>query len=139
MSWTYEQSTGRLYDDAGQVQGRGYSGQPPHTNKPEDEGLEGKGPIPCGKWFVTGVQYDNPKLGPFVLILEPDDATRSRVAALGRDPSSFRMHGERLEPPAGFASDGCIIQVRLVREMVYNSPDKQIDVIKQVPQEEVNV
>ena len=135
MSWQYEQSTGRLLAPTGTVQGRGYSGQPPYTNDPSAEGLEGKGPIPCGVWFVSGVEYDNPKLGQFVLILTPDAATRARVLALGRDPDSFRMHGEKLEPPPGFASDGCIVQVRLVREMVNDSPDKQINVVSTIPEE----
>jgi hypothetical protein len=131
--WTYEQATGRLIGPEGTTQGVGYSGQPPHKNVPEDEGLEGLGPIPCGCWIVTGVE-DSPTLGEFVLILTPDAATRARVLALGRNPDTFRMHGERLAPPAGFASDGCIIQIKAVRQMVFGSADKQINVVKGITQ-----
>lgn len=130
MAWTYQQNSGRLIDPSGTVVGVGYSGQPPHTNVPTDEGLEGLGPIPCGVWNKASVEWENAKLGPFVVVLAPDDATRARVIALGRDPDSFRMHGERLSPaPAGFASNGCIVMIRTVREEFWNSPDAVLNVI----------
>ena len=132
MSWLYSQSSGSLVDPTGTLQGKGYSGQPPHTNVPADEGLEGLGPTPCGMWEVVAVIEDHPTLGPFVLVLRPDSATRTRVVALGRDPDSFRCHGERLQPPPGYASDGCMIQVRLVRELLWNSVDKWISVVPQL-------
>jgi hypothetical protein len=130
MAWTYQQNSGRLSDPNGALQGVGYSGQPPHTNAPADEGLEGLGPIPRGIWTKKSVEWDNPKLGPFVIVLEPDETTRARIVTLGRDPDSFRMHGERLPPaPPGFASDGCIVQIRQVRENFWNSPDPVLEVV----------
>lgn len=133
MSWTYEQLTGKFTDPSGTLQGKGYSGQPPYTNKPDSEGLEGLGPIPVGMWEATSVIAEHPKLGPFVIVLRPDEVTREKVIALGREPDSFRVHGERMKPPPGYASDGCIIQIRTVRELYWNSLDKWIQVVAQAP------
>jgi hypothetical protein len=126
--WLYHQNTGWLNDPSGQDIWQGYSGQPPHVNVSADEGLEGLGPIPSGTWLVTEVFQEHPKLGPFVLVLEPDEPTRARVILLGRDPDSFRMHGERSIPPSGYASDGCIIMPRSVRELVWDNADHEISV-----------
>ena len=127
MSWNYSQATGRLTDPAGAFAGVGYSGQPPYVNDGAAENIACKGPIPCGMWEVVGAE-DSPTLGPLTLILSPDAATRSKVLGYGRDPDTFRMHGERLEPPPGFASDGCLVQIRTVRLSVYQSTDKWIQV-----------
>jgi hypothetical protein len=48
------------------------------------------------------------------------------------------MHGERTKPPAGFASDGCIIMPRQVRMECWNSNDHDLQVIHQQPQLPVN-
>lgn len=133
MSWTYNIPSGRLIDPTGTLCGVGYSGQPPHTNVVADQGLESLGPIPSGQWLAVSVEYNNPKLGPFVIVLRPDDATRAKVIALGRDPDSFRMHGERLEPPFGFASDGCVVAIRVLRELFWNSPDRWLTVTEAIP------
>lgn len=129
MAWIYEQLTGRFTDPLGVLQGKGYSGQPPHSNKPEDEGLVGLGPIPKGDWMATGVEMTTTSHGPFVIVLSPDPTTRIKVNALGRDSNSFRIHGERLAPPPGYASDGCIILSRDVRELFWRSLDHDVQVI----------
>ena len=133
MTWTYNQRTGELSDPEGVIRGTGYSGQPPHSNKPQDEGLLGLGPIPCGDWTATGVEMTTTSHGPFVIVLAPDATTRIRVKALGRDPDSFRIHGERITPPPGYASDGCIIQPRSVRELFWNSTKHDVQVISGEP------
>jgi Protein of unknown function (DUF2778) len=107
----------------------GYSGQPPHKNFPADEGLEGLGPIPAGVWKMTAMVPESAKHGPDVIVLEPDEETRLRIVTLGRDPDSFRMHGERLNGPPGFASDGCIIMPRTVRMACWNSTDHDLTVM----------
>ena len=122
MPKTYRQSSGVLMNPAGAIMGTGYSGQPPHTNVPADEVLEGLGPIPCGNWTMVSLEQ-SPKLGPDVIVLEPDAETRARILAMPRDPDSFRIHGEREEPPPGFASDGCIILTHTCRMLCWQSVD----------------
>jgi hypothetical protein len=135
MPWIYSQSSGQLYDPEGQPIGPpGYSGQPPHTNDPTSEGIVNKGVTPCGRYKISAMILNTAAHGPFVLVLMPDDATRARIIALGRDPDSFRMHGERIEPPPGYASDGCIIEEHAVRVEVWNEheEDDLLDVVAQV-------
>ena len=129
MSWTYEITSGKLYSDTGELLDIGYSGQPPHVNDFAAVGEVGIGPIPAGSWRISGLEWDNPKLGPFVLILEPNEATMAHVISLNRDPGSFRIHGERVEPPAGYASDGCLIFPRSIREQIWNSGDHELDTV----------
>jgi Protein of unknown function (DUF2778) len=127
---TYFQINGVIADPSGNVEGQGYSGQPPYTNDPGAEQIEGKGPIPRGLWHMKELIAQHPTLGPDVIVLEPDADTRAYVIGLGRDPNSFRVHGERLEPPPGFASDGCIIADRDVRVgKLWQSPDHDIQVV----------
>lgn len=126
MPWTYQQATGCFTDPNGAIKAICYSGHPPEKNNPSSEALEGLGPIPKGQWTATSVIAQHPKLGPFVIVLQPDDETFARVAAYGRDPTSFRIHGERVNPPYGLASDGCIIASRDIREIYWNSDDRQI-------------
>ena len=126
---TYQQSTGIWQDATGETLGVGYSGQPPHTNVASDEGLEGLGPIPAGSWTMTGVELETPLHGPYVIVLAPHPDTRARILAMPRDPDSFRIHGERFKPPAGFASDGCIILSRSEREAIWNSGDHELQVV----------
>jgi hypothetical protein len=121
--WTYDQLTGNLTNSAGELAAKAYSGQPPHTNDPSAEGEVGIGPIPRGGWTITGVEMETAAHGPYVLVLSPDITTRARVITLGRDPDSFRIHGERLVPPPGYASDGCIVVSRDVREAIWASND----------------
>jgi hypothetical protein len=111
-------SDGTLYHDGARI-GRGFSGQPPHTNKPGDEGKKDLGPIPRGYWTVTGRPYDSALLGPFVLALEPKPGTE----VFGR--SAFRIHGDSKSQP-GYASHGCICLDRSLRETIWNSSDRDL-------------
>jgi hypothetical protein len=132
MSWTYEQISGRLYKDDGELIGKGYSGHPPHRNDPSAEGIADVGPIPTGCWYVMLLELETEKHGPYVLVLEPDDATRTKVLFYHRDPTSFLMHGDSIENP-GEASDGCIVQARSSREAVWQSLDHIINVVDRIP------
>lgn len=129
MSWLYEQLTGNFIDPIDVLQGKGYSGQPPYKNVPTAENLANLGPIPTGTYMATGVELSDPKLGPYVIVLDPDANTTAKIISYGRIPSTFRIHGERIEPPPGYASDGCIIQSRDVRELFWNSNDHEIVVV----------
>lgn len=128
MSWDFRQASGCMTDPVGAIKGVGYSGHPPYVNLPSAESIVDKGPIPSGMWEMVELIEHHEKLGPKVIVLRPDDETRARVLAMGRDPDSFRCHGERIEPPAGFASDGCIIQGEPVRMLMWGSEDRWIHV-----------
>jgi hypothetical protein len=127
--WTWEISTGTLYDDLMNSFAKGYSGFPPYTNDLSAQNKIMIGPIPEGNWTMTGVEENNPKLGPFVIVLEPDGETTVSVAAMGREPDTFPIHGERKEPPPGYASDGCIILPRQIREQIWSSTDHDLKVV----------
>lgn len=119
MSWRWEQSTGHLYQND-QYLASGYSGFPPHVNKPDDEAVKGLGPIPKGRYHI-GAPYDSPNVGPFALPLEayPETVTFGR--------GDFRIHGDSRITP-GSASHGCIILPRQVREVIAASSDKVLEV-----------
>ncbi len=129
MPWKYDQAAGTFTDPTGTLQGKGYSGHPPHTNDPAAEGLESKGPIPKGNWYAVGVEEHTTEHGPFVVVLRPDLNTLQKVVALGREPSTFRIHGERVAPPPGLASEGCIILDRQMRELFWANIDHDIQVV----------
>jgi hypothetical protein len=131
VSWTYEISSGKMYSDAGELLDIGYSGQPPHVNDFSAVGEVGIGPIPAGSWEIKGPE-DSPKTGPYTLTLVPNEATMAHVISLNRDPVSFRIHGERAQPPPGYASDGCIILPRAIREQIWNSGDHELDTVAQL-------
>ena len=126
MSWTYQQASGCFTDPNGAIQAVAYSGNGPDKNNPASEALEGHGPIVRGLWTAVSVIAEHPHLGPFVIVLEPDDETRAKVLAYGRDPDSFRIHGERVNPPYGEASDGCIVTSRDIRQLFWQSGDREV-------------
>ena len=128
MSWTYEQSTGRLIDPTGTLQGKGYSGQPPHDNDPNSQFIPNMGPIPEGMWQAVELIPESVKHGPFVIRLEPYPQTQT----FGR--SGFLMHGERIEPPPGLASDGCIVISPDVRHLFWDSTDHDLEVVDAITQ-----
>lgn len=120
--WTYEQATGKLSRD-GEVVATGYSGAPPEgKNNPAMQEMHNVGPIPRGTWKVTGLTLTRTDHGPFVLHLTPQDGTDT----FGR--AGFLMHGDSIEHP-GTASEGCIIMPREVRELVWASGDKELEVV----------
>jgi hypothetical protein len=127
MTWTFEQSTGRLIDPDGNVAASGYAGgncgnNPEGKNNPNLQHEHSVGPLPAGVYTFT--QYvDHAHLGPFTILLEPDPDNEM----FGR--SAFRMHGDSMSHP-GCASEGCIIMPRHVREAVFASDDHTITVVR---------
>jgi hypothetical protein len=123
--WKYQQSTGQLTHN-GQLAGVGYSGYGDDKNQPNDESIKDLGPIPCGLYSIGVPECAPPEPagphGPFVLPLTPDQGN----AMFGR--AGFLIHGDSIEAP-GFASRGCMIFGRLVREAIAASGDFALAVI----------
>lgn len=124
--WTYDQSTGELRDKTGALVTRGYSGKGRGENNPALEKERGIGPIPRGKWRMQSV-YNSTSVGPFAIVLWSEDGTPDdRDDRTGR--SAFRIHGDSIRAP-GTASKGCIILPRAVREKMWRSGDRLIEVV----------
>jgi hypothetical protein len=120
--WIFEQNSGFLIDPTGQkLYPPGYAGHGDGKNNPAMQDVKDVGPLPCGDYDI-GEPYDNPHTGPYTMDLTPDPSNDM----FGRD--LFRMHGDSIENP-GLASDGCIIQIRAIREKVGTSTDKKLRVI----------
>ena len=125
--WVYHQKSGKLVN-TGVLIATGYSGQPGFKNGPTKQGVVAKGPIPRGKWKMTGVRLSHPKLGPYVITLLADDVkfddTHDETSR-----SAFRIHGDSVKNP-GTASHGCIILPRAIRELMWKSKDHNLEVVE---------
>lgn len=115
--WLYEQATGNLGADA-----HGYSGYGMGRNNPAMQSRPGLGPIPRGRWAMVALRYQTEEHGPFVIVLEPLHGTET----FGR--SGFLIHGDSLKSP-GDASHGCLVFSRDVRERLWASADRVIEVV----------
>lgn len=113
----FSQSAGTFLTVIGQSY-KAYAGHGDGKNNPAMEGVRGVGPLPRGKYRASEMFENHPHVGQFALHLTPDDETRARIVALGRDPDSFFCHGDSREHP-GEASDGCIILPVNVRLFVW--------------------
>lgn len=138
MSWRYEQRTGRLLHQ-GELVAIGYSGaddgdgvlEPGEgRNAPEREDQRNVGPIPRGQWMIQGRPFFSELRGPYCLRLVPAPDTDTH----GR--SAFLIHGDSKKKP-GTASHGCIILPRAVRERIWTSGDRYLEVVEGVAQEVV--
>jgi len=124
--WTWDQSAGRLSRNG--ETWNGYSGKGRGKNNPSLQGVQGVGPLPRGRWKIVG-RYDSKSVGPCTLTLfaadepVPDDVHE----ATGR--SAFRIHGDSVRAP-GTASKGCIILPRAVREAIWRSGDRDLEVVE---------
>ena len=117
--WTWDQSAG-LLTRAGRSW-RGYSGAARGKNNPAMQAAVGVGPIPQGRWTITG-RHDSVNTGACTLVLTPNTGTET----FGR--SAFRIHGDSIAHP-GNASHGCIILPRAVRDAIWASGDRALNVI----------
>lgn len=125
FAWTYVQQSGELSQD-GKPLAIGYSGAKEGKNNPALETVRNLGPIPCGRWIITGAPVDTPEHGPYVLRLEPARETQTHAR------TGFLIHGDSRANP-GSASQGCIILPRAVREQVWRSGDRELLVIAGKP------
>jgi hypothetical protein len=117
--WTWDQSAG-LLSRAGK-NWRGYSGAGRGRNNPAMQAAVGVGPIPQGRWTIAGRRH-SANTGPCTLVLTPEPETET----FGR--SEFRIHGDNIARP-GTASHGCIILPRAVRDAIWASGDRALEVI----------
>lgn len=125
FAWTYAQNSGELQQD-GKPVATGYSGAGAGKNNPALQSVPNVGPIPQGDWTITGPPVDTPNHGPYVLKLNPAAGTET----FGR--GGFLMHGDSKEHP-GCASHGCLILPRSVREQVWTSGDRELEVRAGIP------
>ena len=125
--WTWRQKDGALYRN-GALVSKGYSGKGRGVNNPALQGVQGIGPIPRGKWKIMN-RYDSASVGPYALTLwKADDAKFDDFdQATGR--GAFRIHGDSIRAP-GTASKGCIILPRAIREMIWKSGDRDLEVVE---------
>jgi hypothetical protein len=119
--WKFQQCDGKLFNGQGACAGSGYSGAPGYVDNPADEQLKNEGPLPVGIYTITE-PYMNPKTGPYTMNLVPDPSNEM----FGR--GDFRIHGDSIKEP-GTASEGCIVLARVLRELIWNSGDHQIQVV----------
>lgn len=83
----------------------GYSGTGAGRNNPSSQGQANIGPIPQGSYSV-GSTYNSSRTGPNTMILTPNASTSQNITGSGRDPNSFRIHGNNA---SNDASHGCVI------------------------------
>jgi len=127
FAWTYSQKTGELHHDGRHV-ADGYSGAGAGKNNPPMQSVADTGPIPRGDWTISGPPADTKDHGPYVMRLEPAAHTET----FGR--SGFLLHGDSKESP-GCASQGCVILPRAVREDIWNSGDRELQVVSGIPRQ----
>jgi hypothetical protein len=125
LAWTYAQKTGELQQDGEHV-AIGYSGAGEGKNNSDMQNVPNVGPIPRGEWTISGPPIETRDHGPYVLRLQPEAETETH----GR--SGFLMHGDSKAHP-GTASHGCIILPRAVREQVWESGDRDLEVVADIP------
>ena len=121
MTWQWDQSAGTLSRD-GKLVARGYSGNGRGLNSPSMQAAVGVGPIPRGLWAITALRLTGASTGPYTLVLEPKPGTDT----CGR--SAFRIHGDSISKP-GTASHGCVCVPRAVRQAIWTSGDRELEVI----------
>lgn len=125
MTWRYDQSSGVLSLNGAFVS-QGYSGKGRGKNNPALQGERGVGPLPAGKWKIVG-KYDSKSVGPYALTLYADDGKLDDTHA-GTGRGAFRIHGDSIARP-GDASNGCIILPRAIREKIWLSGDRDLEVV----------
>lgn len=118
--WRWDQSAGELTRD-GRFICRGYSGAGIGKNNPLLEARVAVGPIPAGRWRI-GAPRNSKNVGPFAMPLSP-------LGHRAHGRSAFMIHGDSAKKP-GTASKGCIILPRNVREAIWDSGDRELEVVE---------
>ena len=120
MTWRWVQSIGQI-SRGGISEGYGYAGAGDGKNNPQMEDVRNVGPIPRGMYTIEA-PVNTETHGPFVLRLTPDEDNEM----YGR--SAFLIHGDSISKP-GTASRGCIILARSIREEIWDSGDRRLEVV----------
>lgn len=121
--WQYQQTTGQMRDDDGNLLATGYSGAGDDKNNPSDESVKGKGPIPTGFYEIEKPAFYHLEKGILVMRLIPD----FKNDMYGRD--GFMIHGDSIANP-GTASEGCIIMPHEARQTIAESDDCDLEVVE---------
>ncbi|BCA60246.1 tlde1 domain-containing protein [Sphingomonas sp. HMP6] len=118
----WDQSAGEMRLD-GALLSRGYAGRGRGINNPAMQDAVAVGPIPRGLWRLTALRLTGASTGPYTIVLEPAPGTDAR----GR--SAFRIHGDNARLDRS-ASHGCIILPRTVREAIWRSGARLLEVVE---------
>jgi hypothetical protein len=127
VTWVWDQSAGELRRD-GKLVSRGYSGKGRGRNNPALQGVAGIGPIPAGRWKI-GTPYKSDSVGAYTLPLTAVDAKPGDDIHQPTGRSAFRAHGDSIKSP-GSASRGCLILPRNIRELMWRSGDRDLEVVQ---------
>lgn len=119
--FTFQQSKGLIWSADGKIRSIGWAGQRDGKNNPIMQDVSKTGPLPCGTYTI-GEPHDSPHTGKYTMDLTPDPTNNM----FGR--ADFRIHGAAFENPE-LSSEGCIIQPRPVREAIWASGDRRLQVI----------
>ncbi|AVJ16440.1 DUF2778 domain-containing protein [Serratia sp. JUb9] len=121
MAWVYQQSTGKLSRN-GKLVSIGYAGADKGKNNPELQNVTNVGPLPRGKYIITGRPFHHPTTGKYSIRLQPCPSNEM----FGR--AGFLIHGDSIARP-GTASTGCIIMPLRTRQEIWASNDRYLEVI----------
>lgn len=129
--WIYKQSTGELFRKrsvavAPTLVAQGFAGVGAGRNNPDLQCQEDVGPIPRGKYKISGIKSQPTEMS---LVLIPDPATDMCSPAR----SGFLIHGDRAPGVAlnpNVASSGCIILAKDIRTSINESGDTDLEVIR---------
>lgn len=119
MTWVYDVKK-KTFTQNGTFKFKAmYAGAPGYKDDPKFENLEGKGPLPRGKYKITGKPFLHPHAGPYTLRLNPYAGN----TMYGR--AGFLIHGDSKDHP-GAASNGCIVVAPNFRHNIYESGDREL-------------
>ena len=125
---TFEISTGKWFLANGTLFGTGFAGHGDGKNNPDMQGVVGVGPLPIGVYHAVGMREHDPRTGWYTIVLEPEPMTRNYILSLGRNPDTFRIHGDSMDH-TGESSDGCMVFDRSTRLDFWKGDDKEIHVV----------
>jgi hypothetical protein len=124
--WQWDQSAGELRLNSKLIS-RGYSGNGRGKNNPSLQNIPSVGPIPRGRYKI-GAPYKSERVGQYALPLDAIDAKPGDDTHQPTGRGAFRIHGDSVKAP-GTASHGCIILPRNIRELVWRSGVREIEVV----------
>ncbi|HAU5567044.1 TPA: DUF2778 domain-containing protein [Serratia fonticola] len=122
MSWVFQQSTGQLSRN-GVLVATGYAGLGAGKNNPGMQSTPDTGPLPRGKYTITGHPFHHPHTGNYSMRLQPAPSN----VMYGR--AGFLIHGDSVAHPGG-ASNGCIVMPLNIRHKIWSSGDRQVEVVQ---------
>lgn len=121
--WTFESTTGLVFDLNNNPVAVGYAGHGDGVNNPLLQNVKDVGPLPEGLYSMGPLQ-DHGELGKDVIQLIPHDENEM----YGR--SGFFIHGDEiLHPNEHLASDGCMIVNHAGRLLMGQSNDHVLRVV----------